>query len=141
MIETVRRTFRVETPLSEAWARLGQIERWPEWAPHIRAAALSPAGDLGSTSTGNLVIRGFGRSTYRVTAWEPGRRWTWVAKMPGFDVTYEHGFKPDGDRATILDWVVYLDGSLAFVVRPLFAAIYGRNVDRAIPRLKAWIVK
>lgn len=139
MIEAVRRMFRVEVPLAEAWTRLGQIERWPEWAPHITAAALSPTDDLGPTSTGALQIRGFGRTTYRMTVWEPARRWVWVGSIPGASVIYEHRFEPDGDAATILEWVVFLQGRLAFLVRPVFAAIYGRNLDRAIPRLKGWI--
>ena len=139
MVEALRRRFRVEVPLSEAWARLGQIERWPEWAPHITAATLSPSGDLGPSSTGALSIRGFGRSKFRMTAWEPKRRWAWVGEMPGARVIYEHHFAPDGDAATIFEWVVFLEGPLSFLVRPVFAAIYGRNVDRAIPRLQGWI--
>jgi carbon monoxide dehydrogenase subunit G len=139
MIEAVHRTFRVEVSPAEAWARLAQIERWPEWAPHITAATVSPAGALGPASTGALRIRGLGRTAFRMTVWEPGRRWTWVGAMPGATVTYEHGFAPAGEAATTLDWVVSLDGPLAFVIRPLFARIYGRNLDRAIPRLKAWI--
>lgn len=125
--------------MSEAWARLGQIERWPEWAPHITAATLSPPGDLGPTSTGTLTIRWFGRSAFRMTIWEPQRRWVWVGAMPGSMLVYEHRFEPDGEAATNLEWIVFLEGRLAFLVRPVFAAIYGRNLDRAIPRLKAWI--
>jgi hypothetical protein len=140
MIDAVRRTFRVDRSLSDAWSRFGQVELWPEWAPHIIAVNLSPAGDLGPTSTGDLRIRLFGRSTFRMTVWEPQRRWVWVAAMPGSTVTYEHRFEPDGEAATTFDWVVFVDGPVAFLVRPLFAAIYGRYVDRAIPRLKSWMV-
>lgn len=141
MIEAVRRTFRVDVPLAEAWLRLGRIERWPEWAPHITAATLDPTGALGASSTGALRIRGLGRTTFRMTVWEPERRWVWVGGMPGAKVIYEHRFAADGDAATTLDWVVFLDGPLAPVVRPLFAAIYGRNLDRAIPRLQPWIAR
>lgn len=141
MIEAVRRTFRVEVPLSEAWSRLGQVERWPEWAPHITAATLSPAGDLGPTSTGALRIRRLGWSRFRMTVWEPQRRWVWVGAIAGSTVVYEHSFEPDGDTATMLDWIVSLDGPLAYLVRPVFATIYGRNLDRAIPELKRWIAR
>src|SRR5436190_5226482 len=108
MIEAVRRTFRVEVPLSDAWARLGQIERWPEWAPHITAAELVPSGSLGPASTGALQIRRFGRTAFRMTEWDPERRWVWVGTMPGFSVVYEHSFEPVGDSATTLEWIVYL---------------------------------
>jgi hypothetical protein len=141
MIEAVRRKFRVEVPLPESWERLGQIERWPEWAPHITAATLSPTGVLGPTSSGALQIRRLGRSTFRMTVWEPHRRWVWVGAMPGSTVIYEHRFEPDGEAATSFEWIVFLQGPLAFLVRPVFAAIYGRNLDRAIPRLKGWITR
>ena len=30
---TVKRVFEVDAPLEEAWQRLAEVERWPEWAP------------------------------------------------------------------------------------------------------------
>jgi hypothetical protein len=47
---------------------------------------------------------------------------------------------PAGEESTTLTWIVTLRGPMAAVVRPVFARIYGRNVDRAIPRLQAWIL-
>ena len=32
---SVRRSFEVAAPLEGAWHRLAEVERWPEWAPHI----------------------------------------------------------------------------------------------------------
>lgn len=139
MTVAVRRTFRVGVPLAEAWASFSEVERWPEWAPHITAATLTPPGPLGPSSSGVLRIRGLGRSTFRMTVWEPPRRWVWVGGLPGTRITYEHRFEADGDTATTLEWVVSLQGPLAWLVRPVFAWIYGRNVDRAIPKFQAWI--
>jgi hypothetical protein len=67
------------------------------------------------------------------TALGLGRRDAWICGG------LRHCFEPDGDAATIFEWVVFLEGPLAFMVRPVFAAIYGRNLDRAIPRLKRWM--
>jgi hypothetical protein len=36
---------------------------------------------------------------------------------------------------------VFLDGPVARLIRPIFASIYGRNLDRAIPQLKVWITR
>jgi uncharacterized membrane protein len=49
---TVKRVFEVDAPLEEAWQRLAEVERWPEWAPHITSVTVSPPGELGPTSTG-----------------------------------------------------------------------------------------
>lgn len=76
-----------------------------------------------------------------MTVWEPQRRWVWEGAVFGSIVIYEHRFEPDGDAATTLDWIVSLQGPLTFLVRPVFAAIYGRNLDRAIPRLQSWIAR
>ena len=41
---TVKRVFEVDAPLEEAWQRLAEVERWPEWAPHITSVTVSPPG-------------------------------------------------------------------------------------------------
>ncbi len=137
--EAVRRTFEVALPLAETWGRLAQVERWPEWAPHIRSLTVEPPGPLGPSSSGTLVVKTFGRNTFTVTAWEPGRRWNWTSRLPGVRVDYDHRFE-SFEGGTRCDWIVTLAGPLAFLVRPVFAAIYGRNVDRAIPGFQAWAV-
>lgn len=60
---SVRRIFDVEAPLEEAWHRLAEVERWPEWAPHIVSVSVSPQGELGPTSSGVLRIKRLGRNT------------------------------------------------------------------------------
>jgi uncharacterized membrane protein len=135
----VRRSFEVVAPVDDAWRRLAEVERWPEWAPHIRSVTVSPTGPLGPSSSGVLHVRRLGRTTFRMSAWEPPRRWEWAGSLPGARVTYDHRFEASGDEATTMTWTVSLEGSLAWLIRPVFARVYGRNVDRAIPRLQTWI--
>jgi carbon monoxide dehydrogenase subunit G len=135
---TISRIFEVEAPLEDAWRRLADVERWPEWAPHILSVSVSPPGELGPTSGGAFRIRRLGRNDFRMSAWEPPVRWEWVGGLPGVRISYDHRFEPSGPAATRLEWVVALRGPLAPFVRPVFARIYGRHVDRAIPRLQAW---
>jgi hypothetical protein len=47
----------------EAWQRLAEVERWPEWAPHITLVTVSPPGALGPTSSGALHIKRLGRTS------------------------------------------------------------------------------
>ena len=134
----VHRIFEVEAPLEDAWRRLAEVERWPEWAPHILSVSVSPPGELGPTSSGAFKIKRLGRNDFRMSAWEPPVRWEWVGGLPGVSISYDHRFEPMGPAATRLEWLVELRGPLAPLVRPIFARIYGRNVDRAIPRLQEW---
>ena len=133
-----RRIFDVEASLEEAWHRLAEVERWPEWAPHIVSVSVSPQGELGPTSSGALRIKWLGRNTFRMSAWEPPLRWRWVGGLPGVRIYYDHRFEASGPAVTRLEWVVELDGPLAPLIRRIFSRVYGRNVDRAIPRLQDW---
>lgn len=58
--------------------------------------------------------------------------------IPGVRMVYDHRFDPR-ETGTTLTWVVTLDGPLASLIRPVFAGVHGRNLDRAIPRLQEWI--
>ena len=140
-VVAVERTFDVGVPLEEAWRRLAEVERWPEWAPHITSVTVSPSGPLGPGSSGALHIKRFGRNTFRMTAWDPPARWEWVGGVPGLGIRYDHRFTAAGPTRTRLDWTVELGGPLARISKPVFTRIYGRNVDRAIPRLQAWITR
>jgi hypothetical protein len=78
------------------------------------------------------------RQNRRMSVWEPPVRWEWVGGLPGVRIHYDHRFESSGLTATRLEWLVMLHGPLAPLVRPVFARGYGRNVDRAIPRLQEW---
>jgi carbon monoxide dehydrogenase subunit G len=135
---TVKRVFEVDAPLEEAWQRLAEVERWPEWAPHITSVTVSPPGELGPTSSGALQIKRLGRNTFRMSVWEPPVRWEWVGGLVGVRIFYDHRFESSGPAATRLEWLVELHGPLAPLIRAVFARVYGRNLDRAIPRLQEW---
>jgi carbon monoxide dehydrogenase subunit G len=135
---TVKRVFEVDAPLEEAWQRLAEVERWPEWAPHITSVTVSPPGELGPTSSGVLQIKRLGRNSFRMSVWEPPGRWEWVGGLAGVGIYYDHRFESSGPAATRLEWLVELHGPLAPLLRPVFARMYGGKLDRAIPRLQEW---
>jgi len=80
---TVQRIFQVDAPLVEAWHRLAEVERWPEWASHIISLSVSPPGQLGPTSARAFKISRLGRNTFWSSAWDPPVRWEWVGGLPG----------------------------------------------------------
>lgn len=102
---SIRRIFEVDAPLEEAWHRLAEVERWPEWAPHIVSVSVSPPGELGPTSAGAFKIKRLGRTTFRMSAWDPSLRWEWVGGFPGVRISYDHRFEASGPVATRLELV------------------------------------
>ena len=138
-VQAVRREFEVPIGRERAWNLLADVRRWPEWAPHITRVDVTPPGPVGPDSTGVLHIRRLGATDFVMTDWRPHRHWRWRGRVPGAAVDYDHEFASVDDRTTRLTWVVELDGPSARLIRPVFAKVYGPNVDRAIPRLQTWI--
>ncbi|HEV7199906.1 MAG TPA: SRPBCC family protein [Candidatus Limnocylindria bacterium] len=133
--ELLRREFSVEQPLPEAWRALAEVSAWPGWAPHLRRVQVEPAGPIGPNSTGSLSFRPLGRSQFRVSSYAEGAGWEWVGKVLWLTIRYDHRFAQDGSR-TRMTWTVSEDGDRRSLLGRLFASVYGRLVDRAIPRLQ-----
>lgn len=137
MIRLLERRFEVGVPLDEAWTSLARVAEWPRWAAHIRRIELTPAGAVGPSSAGRIVLRNGIRSTFRMTEFHPGRSWKWAGPFLWLRVHYDHRFEAVDARRTRLIWTVDAEGFGAGVLGRLFAAIYARDLDRAIPRLVA----
>ena len=70
-----------------------------------------------------------------MTEIDPFRNWKWAGPFLWLVVHYDHQFERIEDRRTKLIWSVSADGFAVSILGRLFAAIYNRNLDRAIPRL------
>lgn len=129
----ILRTAEAAVPPDVAWRALADLDGWPAWARHVRRITVVPDGPLGPTSAGRLHLRGGLRATFEMSAWEPPDRWEWVGRAAGCVVRYDHRFEatPTGTR---LVWAVELSGPTAGLLARPFAVVYGRLVDRALPR-------
>ena len=67
----------------------------------------------------------------------PNQNWKWVGPFLWLKLHYDHRFESlDSDR-TKLTRIVGITGPGARIFGRLFAAIYARNLNKAIPRLIA----
>ena len=133
----VERTFEVRVSPDEAWRRLADVESWPSWAGHIKSVEVTPPGPVGPSSKGTLRLKGGMKSTFAMTEFVPPHRWEWVGPFAWLKVRYDHAFAPAGDGRTRLTWTVDVIGPGAAVLGRVFAAVYRRNLERAIPNLVA----
>jgi hypothetical protein len=139
LIRLLQRQFEVPVGLPDAWRFLARVEDWPSWAAHIRRIDLTPPGELGPDSSGRIHLDNGLRSTFRMQEFRPGKSWRWVGPFLWLTVHYDHQFDAVAPRRTRLTWVVDAEGFGVAMFGRLFAAIYSRNLDRAIPMLVSTI--
>jgi hypothetical protein len=135
MITLLRREFTVDLPLEQAWRHLARVEQWPSWARHIKQVEVQPPGELGPQSTGRLHLTNGLKPVFRVTEFSPHHSWKWVGGFLWLTVHYDHQFEELNPTRTKLTWVVESSGFGVSIFGRLFAKIYSKNLDRAIPLL------
>ena len=135
MLRLLERQFTVKRPLEATWTHLENVEQWPSWARHIRRIELRPAGALTPESKGTIRLTNGIRSTFRMERLIPGKSWQWAGPFLWLTVHYDHQFSSRSPDETDVRFVLDGEGfGIGFFGR-VFAAIYARNLDRAIPRL------
>jgi uncharacterized protein YndB with AHSA1/START domain len=77
---------RIAAPAQDVWALLTDTAQWPAWGPSITGvepAAVPASGGIASGSRGRVRTVLGAALPYTVTAFEPGRYWSWsVAGIP-----------------------------------------------------------
>ena len=137
MVTLIQREFTVGVPLQKAWEHLAQVERWPSWAAHIKRIDLQPPGPLGPQSTGVIHLANGMKPAFRMTEFNPPRNWKWVGPFLWATVIYDHQFEQLDAEHTKLTWIVQATGFGASILGRLFATIYRRHLEKAIPLLVA----
>jgi len=136
MTTLIRREFTVDGSVEAAWGQLARVAEWPSWAKHIKRIDLDPPGEITADSTGVIHLKFGPASAFRMVEFNPPRNWKWVGRFLWLTVHYDHFFEPQGER-TKLVWIVACEGFGASVIGRLFALIYNRNLNKAIPNLIA----
>lgn len=135
MLDLIRQEFTVDIPLSTAWNHLARVEDWPTWASHIRQVELTPRGELTPGTVGRFHLANGLQSDFKMVELNRHRNWKWVGPFLGLMVHYNHYFEQVDNQHTRLIWTIGAEGVGAAVLGRLFAALYNRNLAKAIPRL------
>ena len=133
----INRTFVVDVPLKTAWHHLARVEAWPSWAKHIKTVELTPPGEVVPHSQGVLHLR-YGLTTrFPMQEFRPFEHWKWVGPLLWLTIFYDHIFTVLTSQQTQLTFLVAVEGRGVPLFGRLFAAVYNRNLDTAIPHLMA----
>ncbi len=135
MIVLIDREFTVNASLEKAWQHLARVDQWPTWAHHIKHIELNPPGELNSQASGVIHLANGIKSTFRMTEFNAYRNWKWVGPFLWLTVQYDHRFDSLNDHQTKLRFVLEASGFGVGLFGRLFAKIYRRNLEKAIPLL------
>ncbi|MBI4430043.1 MAG: SRPBCC family protein [Ignavibacteriales bacterium] len=135
MITLLRREFTVEVGREKAWNHLARVEEWPSWASHIKRIEVATTGEIGPTSRGIIRLRNGVKSEFTMSEFNPYFNWKWKGAFLWLTIHYDHLFEAINDNQTRLVWVVEGEGFSVSFLGKLFAFIYNRNLNKAIPRL------
>ena len=137
MTALIRREFEVHASLETAWDLLARVRDWPSWAGHIERIDVDPLGEITANSTGVVHLKFGPASAFEMTEFNPLHNWKWVGRFLWLTVHYDHLFERLSENRTKLSWIVTCEGFGASIIGRVFALIYNRNLNKAIPGLIA----
>jgi len=137
MVVLIRREFTVGIPVQRAWDHLALVEQWPSWARHIKRIDLQPPHSFGKQSVGVIHLTNGIKSSFHVTEYKPPRSWKWAGRFLWATVIYDHQFEALDSGHTRLIWIIEAEGFGERILGRLFASVYRRSLEKAIPLLIA----
>ena len=135
MVMLIDREFTVNISPEKAWRYLDRLDHWPMWAHHIKHIEVHPQGELGPHTSGVIHLANGVKSTFQMTEFNPYRNWKWVGPFLWLTIHYDHRFESINSNQTDLRFVLEASGLGVGFFGWLFAKVYSRNLEKAIPLL------
>jgi uncharacterized membrane protein len=112
----------IDAPAGDVWRVYSDVERWPEWTASVTGVEYVDGQSLAVGARARVRQPKLPVAVWEVTAIEPGRSWTWVARAPGVRTTAVHIVEPLDNGLTRV--------RMALEPRGLLGAIVGRAYAR-----------
>lgn len=135
MLDLIERNFTVSVPVEAAWEHLAMIEHWHTWASHIKSIKKDTDNPLNAQSKGTIHLKNGIKSTFEMIEFTPHQNWKWIGPFLWMTVHYDHRFRMTADNECEMTFHVAAEGFVVGIFGRLFAIIYNRNLDVAIPNL------
>ena len=91
----------IAAPPHQVFDRYVDVARWPEWLETMTSVERLDDGPLRVGSRTRIKQPKLPVAVWEVTALEPGRSWTWVARGPGVFTTASRVVNPAGDGSHV----------------------------------------
>ena len=126
-------TVDISAPPDRVWQIMSDIESWPEWTGTTKSATLHGPLERGAKAT--LEVDGTPKSSFVVTAIEPGRSFVWETTARGVRAAAGHYIeeRPHGSHVRLtLDF----SGIASVLFRPMITRVTRRNIAKEAEGLK-----
>lgn len=127
----------VDAPVETVWSFIADVETWHEWTPSISRIERLDDEPFGLGSKARVKQPRFPALVWEVTAFEPGRSFSWTQKSPGMTSVGDHAAEPRTGGGTRVTLAVEQRGPLAPVFGLLTGRLTRRYVDMEARGLKA----
>jgi len=118
------------------WAVLVDVERWPDWTPSMTRVQRRDHGAFGIGSAVRVKQPRLPATVWRVTAFEPGRSFSWTAGGPGVQTEAGHRLAPGADGSVTVTLTIRQSGPLAGPLWRLLSGLTRRYVSTEARSLK-----
>lgn len=126
----------IEATPEEVWRVWTDVGSWPRWNSTVRSVRRLDPGTFGLGSKVRVHQPQLPAAVWRVTEWEPHRRWVWVAAQTGLTTTATHLLEDlGGGRCRVTASAVH-SGLLAGVVSTFAGGLTRTLVDRELTDLR-----
>jgi uncharacterized membrane protein len=119
-------TQEINAAPDAVWDVLVNVADWPSWCPTMTEVRRLDQGKFGFDSAAEIRQPRLPKNVWRVTEFEPGRRFEWTTRSPGIAIRGDHLLEPLDEANTRVTLTLETTGPLAGLVN----AIYGRQNRR-----------
>ena len=127
----------IEAPVETVWGATEDVQRWPEWTPTIEELAPVDGEPFQVGFKARIKQPGLPPTIWEVTALEPGKSFSWEAKVRGIRMVATHRLIPvDDGTENVL--TIEATGLLAILLGPLIRSALNHALQNENQGLKAF---
>jgi uncharacterized membrane protein len=128
-------TIDIDAPAEAVWAAVADVPGWPKWTESVSTAEWVGDSGLAVGHAARIKQPKLRTTTWKVTAVDEGRSFTWEAKSPGFVIVASHSIAPREGGVTVT-LSTEVSGLLAPIIGAMTAKIGKRYVAMEAAGLK-----
>lgn len=132
----LERSIDIDADPARVWAVMADIERWPQWTRSVTKVEARPSPTLAADTEARITQPRLGARTWRVTALDAPRSFTWETSGPATSMVATHSIAPRGEDGSTVTLVVDSGGWAVTLFGWLLASTGRRFVDMEAEGLK-----